>query len=85
MGETTTIELFANDDAGFERWLEEHPEGYVLNIYRTGRVHTARCKSYRSHGEHMTHTRPKVVGGSERQLFEYAAQHHIDATRCELC
>jgi hypothetical protein len=33
----------------------------------------------------MTHSRAKACSTSERQLFEYAEQHHIDATRCALC
>ena len=79
------IALFHNDDVGFERWLEEHPDGYVLNVYRVGRVHTARCKSYRSAGPRMTYTRAKACSTSIQQLFEYAEREGIDATRCALC
>ncbi len=79
------VVVFARDDERFKRWLDEHPDGYVLNCYKTGRVHSAHCKSYRSAGPLMTHSRAKACSTSERQLFEYADQHHIDATRCELC
>ena len=79
------VVVFDHDDAGFLRWLEEHPDGYVLNCYKTGRVHSARCKSYRSAGPRMTYSRAKACSTSERQLFEYAEQQRIDATRCELC
>jgi hypothetical protein len=76
---------FERDDPGFERWLEENPDGYVLNVYRVGRVHTARCKSYRSAGPRLTHSRAKACSSDEQQLFAYAEQHGIDATRCALC
>ena len=79
------VEVFDHDEKGFERWLEEHPDGYVLNCYKTGRLHSARCKSYRSAGPHMTFKRAKACSTSERQLFRYAAQHGIDTVRCELC
>jgi hypothetical protein len=79
------VVVFDHDDPGFLRWLKEHPGGHVLNCYKTGRVHSAHCKSYRSAGPRMTHSRAKACSTSERQLFEYADQHHIDATRCELC
>ena len=41
-------EVFRDDDAGYERWLELHPSGFVLNTRRTPRrsyvrSHTARC------------------------------------------
>lgn len=79
------VEVIHHDEERFKRWLEEHPDGYVLNCYRTGRVHSARCKSYWSAGPRMTYSRAKACSTSERQLFEYAEQHRIDATRCALC
>ena len=44
------VKVFNHDDPGFRRWLGEHPNGYVLNCYKTGRVHTVRCNSLRSAG-----------------------------------
>jgi hypothetical protein len=79
------VKVFDHDDEDFKRWLEEHPDGYVLNCYTTGRMHSARCKSYWSAGPRMTYSRAKACSTSERQLFEYAEQHRIDATRCALC
>ncbi len=76
--------FFREKDREFEHWLDEHPDGYVLNCYKTGKLHTALCKSYRVHGE-MTHTRPKACSTSKRPLFKYAAQNGIDTRRCELC
>jgi hypothetical protein len=80
-----TVDVFDHDEKGFKRWLDEHPGGYVLNCYKTGRLHSARCKSYQSAGPRMTYTRAKACSTSERQLFQYAAQHDIDTARCERC
>jgi hypothetical protein len=79
------VVVFDHDEEGFKRWLREHPDGYILNCYKTGRVHSALCKSYRSVGPRMTHTRAKACSTSEQQLFKFAKQLGIDATRCELC
>src|ERR1700677_2469546 len=29
------MRLFADDDAGYARWLADHPEGFIVNTYRT--------------------------------------------------
>ena len=79
------VVVFDHDDPGFRRWLDKHPDGYVLNCYRTGRLHSAGCKSYRSAGPHMTQTRAKACSTSEQQLREYAKWHGIDTARCERC
>jgi hypothetical protein len=77
---------YDGDDEGFKRWLDEHPDGYVLNCYKTGKLHTALCKSYRVHGEKMTYTRPKACSTSKRQLFEFAAQEGYDVPEhCQQC
>lgn len=43
-------EIFKNDDAGYERWLEAHPQGFVVNSRRRPtpsylKLHSARCKA----------------------------------------
>ena len=75
------VKEYAGDDEGFKRWLEDHPDGYVLDCYRTGKVHSAGCMSYRCAGPRMTFSRAKACSTSERQLYKYAKQHRIDATR----
>jgi hypothetical protein len=79
------VAVYARDDPGFKRWLRENPNGYVLNCYKTGKGHTALCRSYQSAGPRMTHTRPKACSTSIRQVFEYAAQKGYDVERCERC
>ena len=84
-GERMAVEPFYKKDPEFKHWLEEHPGGYVLNCYKTGKLHTALCKSYRSAGPRMTYTRPKACSTSLRQLLEYAAREGIEANRCQQC
>jgi hypothetical protein len=79
------VRRYHEDDEGFKHWLDEHPDGYVLNCYKTGKLHTASCKSYQSAGPRMTYTRDKACSTSEQQLFKYAAEKGIEAARCELC
>ena len=79
------VECYDRDDEGFKRWLGENPNGYVLNCYATGKLHTAGCKSYRSAGPRMTYKRPKACSTSKRQLLEFAKQSGIEAVRCQLC
>ncbi len=79
------VEVFNRNDPGLKRWLKEHPDGYVLNCYATGKVHTASCKSYQSAGPRMTHSRAKACSTSKQQLLEHAAQEGIEAIRCERC
>ena len=47
------LEYFYEKDREFEHWLDEHPDGYVLNCYKTGKLHTALCKSYRVHARKL--------------------------------
>jgi hypothetical protein len=84
-GERMSVESFYEKDSEFKSWLGDNPDGYVLNCYKTGKVHTALCPSYQSAGPRMTYTRPKACSTSIRQLFKYAAQNGIDTRRCELC
>ena len=42
------VEPFRCNDEGFKRWLDDNPDGYVLNCYAIGKVHSARCPSYQS-------------------------------------
>jgi hypothetical protein len=67
------VEPFRCNDEGFKRWLDDNPDGYVLNCYATGKVHSARCPSYQSAGPRVTFSRPKACSASVQQLFKYAA------------
>jgi len=78
-------EVFCKEAPEFEHWLDEHPDGYVLNCYKTGKLHTAFCTSYRVHGQ-MTSKRAKACSTSKRQLYTYAAQKGYDVPEhCQQC
>ena len=43
------MEVFRDDDEGYRRWIAAHPEGYVVNTYRTPTagylmLHRAACR-----------------------------------------
>jgi hypothetical protein len=38
-----SLKVFSDDDDGFERWLAQHPDGFVLNDARSPTLHTAHC------------------------------------------
>ncbi len=49
----TVLEVFENDDAGYERWLEQHQRGSVLNSRRNPtssylKLHVATCDHIRT-------------------------------------
>jgi hypothetical protein len=94
------VEVFKRNAPGFKRWLREHPDGYVLNCYTsaTGKVHTARCRSYWSAGPRMTScakacsTTKQVVRACKVGAYRnyplrvvHVRQQRIVATRRELC
>ena len=79
------VELFYEKDTEFKRWLRKNPDGYGLNCYKTGKLHTALCPSYQSAGPRMTYSRAKACSIYEEQLVKYAAQKGYDTKRCMLC
>jgi hypothetical protein len=77
---------FKNNDTGFKRWLRDNRNGFVLNGYNTGKIHTASCTSYQAAGPRMTYTRRKVCSTSERELLKYAKREGWEVPlRCQLC
>lgn len=45
----SAAQTFVDNDAGYRRWLGEHPEGFVLNTYRRPRadylrLHRSSCR-----------------------------------------
>jgi len=86
------LQVFENDDAAYERWLEQHPHGYVLNSRRNPtssylKLHTAMC-------HHITTLRPgysqwtsgeymKVCADRREEIAEWTATHvhHVRGSR----
>ena len=75
------VECFLDDDAGYLRWLAEHPGLFVLNAYRTPTpvyliLHRAGCRSITelpAGGRHWT-TDYRKVCGSRTELEQYARE-----------
>jgi len=63
------MEKFTDDDAGYLRWIANHPNGFVLNIERGERpeytvLHRATCPSIsrnREDGAYTSRNYKKVV------------------------
>jgi hypothetical protein len=78
------LHVFENDDAAYEHWLAEHPDGYVLNSRRTPtpsylKLHSATC-------HHITKLRPgysqwtsgeyiKVCADRREEIAQWTAMH----------
>jgi hypothetical protein len=75
------VEPFRCNAEGFKRWLDDNPDGYVLNCYATGKVHSARCPSYQVAARRMT-SYVKACSTSKRELFRHVKQQRIEAARC---
>ena len=72
------MEIFVDDDIGYERWIESHPNGYVLNTGRTGRsryakLHRATCRWIKPTDDRQwTHDYIKVCSTGEDELTDWA-------------
>lgn len=73
------MEKFTDDDAGYLRWIANHPEGFVLNIERGERpeyavLHRATCSSIsrvREDGAYTTRNYRKVVSDDLTDIRAY--------------
>lgn len=69
----STVQEFAKDDASYQAWLKQHPDGYVINTPR-GKpasymvLHTARCSKI---GDYNKMARPG--GFTERDYIKICA------------
>ncbi|MEZ5681486.1 MAG: hypothetical protein R3E14_09345 [Erythrobacter sp.] len=74
------MEKFTDDDAGYLRWINDHPDGFVVNIERGERpgyaaLHRATCTSIsrdREDGAYTERGYKKVVSESLEELRSYA-------------
>ena len=90
---TPSYQEFRHDDAGYLTWVENHPEGYVLNQPRTARsktptLHRASCAAVACRGETeaLTAGPAKVCGPSAEALEAWsAAQGTGRPTVCRRC
>lgn len=74
------MQHFANDDAGYLKWIAENPTGYVLNVEQSPRpaylvLHRVTCSTVakpRDNGAYTDRGYQKVVACDLNELRGYA-------------
>lgn len=92
LGYPETSTVFREDDSGFFRWLDDHPDGYFINADRNPRpdylvLHRPSCRHFdRSPTVHWTRDYIKICSTDRSDLVAWAAtQVGGDATLCGSC
>lgn len=79
-----TAEVFIDDDAGYEQWLNEHNDGFVLNTRRTPtsaylKLHRSSCSHIRvlqaGYSRWTTGAYIKVCAETRDELRGWALAH----------
>jgi hypothetical protein len=81
------------DDARDERWLAEHPDGYVLNAYAPpslsyAMIHRSTCRHISgtpARGTRWTADNTKVCATSVTALLAFASDLGGTPERCQTC
>ena len=84
---------FEDDDAGYLRWLQRHPNGYVLNYKRPPdptnlKVHHAVCVHINGtphRGDYWTVLYGKFCSDSRREVETQARRLGGEPLLCETC
>jgi hypothetical protein len=86
------MEIFINDDEGYEQWFKAHPDGYVINAPRAavGAValvlHTATCGHVTGTNLHYTSTTYYKICARDKAKLEVWAKTQPRALRaCRTC
>ena len=91
-GGTETV--FRNDDRGFIAWVARHPQGFILNRYRSNGassqvLHRAHCTLFRtSHDSPYAFTGArfiKICADNVEPLEAHAKRIGGVLTRCRIC
>lgn len=92
LGYPRTSAVFKEDDSGFFRWLDDHPDGYFINAERNPKpnylvLHRPSCPHFdRSHDVHWTRNYIKICSTARSDLVEWAAgEVGGDTTLCTSC
>jgi hypothetical protein len=93
MRDDPEMERFVDDDAGYLRWVADHPDGYVANVERRPRagnvlLHRATCRTINgvpTRGGPWTG--PYVKWCGDRGTLEAYVRSHVggDARPCQVC
>jgi len=84
--------LFTDEDAGYERWLTDHPDGFVINTERNPtrrylRLHRAACRMISgtpTNGRAWT-INYTTACGDEAELQRWARSLGGEASPCSFC
>jgi 4-hydroxy-3-methylbut-2-enyl diphosphate reductase IspH len=84
---------FRDDDAGYRRWLDEHPDGFVINTYakpsaRYLKLHCATCPSIsrlQAGAKTFTEGEYSKITGGQRELEEHARSLGGSVDYCPIC
>lgn len=83
---------FMDDNPGYLRWLDEHPNGYVLNIGKDPRaddqvLHRARCGAARGTGRDWTGGMYMKLCSTRQEPLDAWSVRRVDIkpNRCRLC
>jgi hypothetical protein len=88
------ISTFVDDDRGYEAWVSSHPDGYILNCYRSPSpeyvmLHKARCGWIRRPIEkknNLTYAYIKICSSNRSDLEDWTRkQIGSEAEPCGLC
>ena len=86
------MKIFKDDEDGYERWLESHPNGYVLNTGTTRgsgdvTLHRARCGLIAPRPNlRWTHDYIKVCSTDESEVTGWACRKRDEELKkCEKC
>lgn len=87
------MEEFVDDDSGYEKWIESHPDGYVLNAERDTlstyfmRLHQASCHTIAPKpGKHWTRQYIKVCSTDIDEIVAHTrAKYSIEPKGCGTC
>ena len=92
LGYPKTSEVFKEDDSGFFRWLDGHPDGYFINAERNPKpnylvLHRPSCPHFDGSPDvHWTMNYIKICSTARSDLVEWAAgEVGGDATLCTSC
>jgi hypothetical protein len=78
--------IFSPDSgAEFRRWIEEHPDGYFVNITgpKTGRLHRGDCPHMVFREPVDLVSRKKWVSEDRTELEQHAREQKIELTPCD--
>lgn len=87
-----TITIFKDDDQGFFDWLDDHPDGYLINCERNPKpnylvLHRPGCRHFdRAPSAHWTRDYIKICSSRRGDLEEWAVGTvGGDVTLCRTC